>query len=303
MASSSVAEQKKVMLLSRLEGPFLVRMIDTIRQTGCHIALVATAAGYNHSLNDKNYDDLADRVRAIYTTTVDPPPVVTVTGVSQLLPFLHAVDPDLVITCVFPYQLTKAFLAHRSIKINMHPSPLPLYRGSSGGYQLLLKQPSTYAITWHYVTEEYDAGNILIQESFPLQPPYGMADIPAPFLNAIFTTIGKAIEMALSGHPGTPQRQPTPEEEPDVYPKPLTIAQRTITGDMTCHQIWTLVEACKFIPFALLQVEERLYHVIEARRLETSLPFSLTAGEIRRVIHRFVHRCSDGHMEYVVRIV
>ena len=302
-SSSQTVEQKKVMLLSRLEGPALVRMIDTIRQTGCHVALVATAAGYNHTLNDKNYDDLAARVRAVYASTVDPPPVVTVTGISQLLPFLHAVDPDLVITCIFPYQLTKSFLAHRSVKINMHPSPLPLYRGSSGGYHILLRQPSSYAVTWHYVTEEYDAGNILVQESFPLQPPYGIAELSVPAFNAVFATVSKAIEMALSGHPGTPQRQPTPEEEPYVYPKPLTIAQRTITGDMTCHQILTLVEACKFVPYALLQVEERLYHVIEARRLETPLPFSLAPGEIRRVINRYVHQCSDGQMEYVVRIV
>ena len=291
------------MLLSRLDGPVLVRLIEIIRQTGCNVVLVVTAAGYNHSLNEKNYDDLAARVRAVYTTVMDPPPVLTITGISQLLPFLQSVDPDLVISCIFPYQLTKLFLAHRSIKMNMHPTPLPLFRGSNSGYQMILQQRPNWAITWHYITEDYDAGNILIQQSFSIQPPYSIADISRPVFETVLTTAGKAIEMSLAGHPGTPQRQTTPEEEPFVYPKPLTIAERTITGDLTCHQIWTLVEACKFYPPALLNAEGRLYHVIEARRLETLLPFTLAQGEVRRVINRYVQQCADGIMEYVVRII
>lgn len=297
-------DRKKVMVLSRLEGPFLVRLINTIRQMNCHVVLVATALGYNHALKDKNYDDLGARIRAIYSTIMDPPPVITITGISQLIPFLHAIDPDLIVSFYFPYQLTKSFLAHRSIKINMHPSPLPLYRGVNGICHALLQQLPSWAITWHYITEEYDVGNILVQESFALQSPYGLADLHDAIPKSVyFVTLCKAIEMSLSGHPGTPQRQPTADEQPFIDPKPLTIAQRMITSGLTCQQVWILVEACKFHVPALLQVEERLYHVIEARRLETPLPSPLTLGEVRRVINRYIQQCIDGQMEYVVRII
>ena len=296
--------RKKVMVLSRLEGPFLVRFIDTIRRTSCHVVLVATALGYNQSLNEKNYDDLGARIRAIYSTIVDPPPVLTITGISQLVPFLQTIDPDLIISFFFPYQLTKSFLAHRSIKINMHPSPLPLYRGINGICHALLQQLSSWAITWHYITEEYDTGNVLVQESFPVQSPCGHANLFGALPESmLFETLRKAIEMSLSGHPGTPQRQPTADEEPFVDPIPLTIAQRTITSAMTCQQVWILVEACKLSAPALLQVEERLYHVIEARRLETPLSSPLTLGEVRRVVNRHIQQCIDGQMEYVVRII
>ena len=301
--SSAVGDQRKVMLLSRSEGLNLVRLIESIRQTGCNVALVVTALGYNYSLNEKNYDDLATRIRLVHATVRDPPPIMTITGITQLLPFLQAIDPDLVITCLFPYQLTKSFLAHRSIKINMHPSPLPLYRGNSATGHMLLQQLSSWTITWHYITEEYDTGNILIQQSFPLQTPYGIAELSRSSLEAIFATVSQAIEMSLARHPGTPQRQPTSEEEPFVYPKPLTIAERTITSDLTCHQILILIEACKYFPPALFNAEGRLYHVIEARRVETPLPFTLASGEVRRVLNRYVHQCADGIMEYVVRII
>jgi methionyl-tRNA formyltransferase len=295
--------QKKVLLLSRLDGSNLVRFINGIRQAGCKIVLIATALGYNYSLKDKNFDDLGARIQAVYTSVIDPPPVVTITGISQLVPFLEALDPDLVISFYFPYQLTKSFLAHRSIKINGHPSPLPLYRGSDGLPRAILQQLPRWGITWHYIEENYDAGNILIQEFFELRSPYGFYDVIIPSVDLMFGTLGKVIEMSLSGHPGSVQRQPTVDEEQYVNPKPFTIAERTITSGLNCHEVWTLVEACKYFMPALLKVDERLYHVIEARRLEIPLPFTLAAGEIKRMLHRYVQQCTDGQMEYVVRIV
>ncbi|CAF3779245.1 unnamed protein product [Rotaria sp. Silwood1] len=295
--------QKKVLLLSRQDGNKLIRIINTIRQAGCEVVLVATALGYNYSLNEKNYDDLATRIRAVYTSVIDPPPVVTVTGISQLVPFLEALDPDLVISWHFPYKLTESFLAHRSIKINGHPSPLPLYRGSTIFPRAILQQLPRWGIAWHYTTKNYETGNILVQEFFELQSPYGIQDIINRSHNLMFETLGKAIQMSLSGHLGEAQRQPTADEEQYVYPKPLTIAERTITSGLSCHEVWILVEACKnFLP-ALLNIDERLYQVIEARRLEIPLPFTLVVGEVRRMLHRYVQQCTDGQMEYVVRIV
>lgn len=296
-------KQKKVLLLSRLDGPELVRLINAVRQADCNVVLVATALGYNHSLAEKNYDDLADRIRTVYATIVDPPPMVTITGISQLVPFLHTLDPDLVLSWHFPYQLTESFLAHRSIKINRHPSPLPLYRGGTVLYHPVSQQLPQWAITWHYVAEKYDTGNILIQEFFELTVPYGVFDLLKKCVEISFATVDKAIKMSLSGHPGILQRAVTADEEPYVAPKPLTTAQRTLTSGMTCQQVWNLVEACKYFVPALLNVEGRLYHVIEANRLETPLACTLAVGEVKRRLNRYVQQCTDGQMEYVVRVV
>jgi methionyl-tRNA formyltransferase len=295
--------QKKVLLLTRLDGVNLVRFINGVRQAGCNVVLVATALGYNYSLNDRNFDDLGTRIQTVYTNMNDPPPIVTITGISQLLPFLEALDPDLVISWYFPYQLTKSFLAHRSIKINMHPSPLPLYKGRNGLCRAVLHQLSHWAATWHYISESYDTGNILIQEFFELPRPCLASDIINQYRQSAFATLGKAIEMSFSGHPGSVQRQPTADEEQYVDPKSFTIAERTITSGLTCHEVWTLVEACKLSAPALLKFDERLYHVIDARRLTTPPPFSLAIGEVKRILTRYVQQCSDGQMEYVVRII
>ena len=178
----------------------------------------------------------------------------------QLLSFLQAVDPDLVISWFFPYQL-KSFLAHRSIKINLHPSPLPLFKGNNGLPRAILEQIPYWGITWHYIAEGYDTGNILIQELYELKPPYSSLDRQNKSRELAFATIGKAIEMGLSGHPGTPQRQTTREEEPYLESKPIAIAERTLRSGLSCQHVWNLVHACKFSAVPLLNVDDRLYYV------------------------------------------
>jgi len=66
--------------------------------------------------------------------------------------------------------------------------------------------------------------------------------------------------------------------------------------------VWTLMEACKYFMLALLNVDERMYHVIKVRCLETSLPLTLAMGKIKRMLYLYVQQCNDGKMEYVVRI-
>jgi hypothetical protein len=119
----------------------------------------------------------------------------------------------------------------------------------------------------------------------------------------IFETLSEAIQMALTNNPGIVQRQPTAEEEPYVDANPFTIAERTITGELSCHEVWTLVEACRYTLPTLIHIDQRLYQVIDVRHLETPLSDEFALGEIKRKGNRFVQQCTDGQMEYVVRVV
>jgi methionyl-tRNA formyltransferase len=291
------------MLLSRMDGESFLQLVNCIRKIGHQLILIVTALGYNHSLNEKHYDDLAARIRLVYTSVIDPPPIVTINCSSQLLPFLNAFDPDLIISMNFPYKLTGPILAHRSMKINSHTSPLPLYRGSNAYGRAVLKQVPRWGVTWHYIDKNYDTGNILIQEFFELQLPYTIKDIAMRSRKLIFETLGEAVRMTLAGNAGTVQRQPTIEEESYVNANSFTIAERTISVGLSCHEVWTLVEACRHTLPALISIDQRLYQVIEVHRLETLLPDKLAVGEIKRKRNHFVQQCTDGQMEYVVRVV
>jgi methionyl-tRNA formyltransferase len=52
--------------------------------------------------------------------------------------------------------------------VNFHPSLLPLYRGPCPSHAALLQNEKVTGITVHYVTEQVDQGNILLQRSLDI---------------------------------------------------------------------------------------------------------------------------------------
>ncbi len=58
----------------------------------------------------------------------------------------------------------------RELAINFHDAPLPKYAGVNATNWAILSGESTHGVTWHAMTERVDAGDILKQASFPLQP-------------------------------------------------------------------------------------------------------------------------------------
>lgn len=56
---------------------------------------------------------------------------------------------------------------HQKI-INYHDSPLPRYAGRNATCWAILNNEQSHGISWHYVTEQVDAGDIIKQETFPL---------------------------------------------------------------------------------------------------------------------------------------
>lgn len=294
---------KKVILLSRIDGTYLVEAIEKIRQSNCQLVFIVTALGYNYALNEKNYQLLGERVHRIYSEVRDAPPTLIITGISQLIPLIEVHDPDLIVCMYFPYQLTKSILNHRSIKINCHPSPLPLFRGSNIFGMAIRHQISQWGVTWHYINEEYDQGSILLQDLFHLNLPYGIVDILDSSRQSMVKTLPQALEMAFQGHPGIPQRQIKSEEEKYLYAHPFTVEERTIKRDSKSDEILLLVQACQFFHPALLQIDQQLYHVIEAQHLQPPLIHSLSIGEIKRISTRFIHQCLDGQIEYSVRAI
>ncbi len=54
--------------------------------------------------------------------------------------------------------------------INLHPSLLPKYRGCSSLTWAMVNGDESAGFTYHYLDERFDNGNILIQDSVPIEP-------------------------------------------------------------------------------------------------------------------------------------
>lgn len=84
------------------------------------------------------------------------------------LSFLHSFGPDLGVvagTYILPEEV---FTAPDRGSINLHSGKVPEYRGSAPGFWELYHDEDEVGVTVHTVTEELDAGEVLVESSAPL---------------------------------------------------------------------------------------------------------------------------------------
>lgn len=86
-------------------------------------------------------------------------------GVFELL---EKLKPDVIVSCGFPYIISKKTIALARYAINVHPTLLPKYRGFRSGPYILINGEKSSGVTVHFITSQMDRGGILVQESFPL---------------------------------------------------------------------------------------------------------------------------------------
>ena len=89
----------------------------------------------------------------------------------QLLNTLRELNIDIALTFSFNEKIPKVFMD--TIKdgiLNMHPSMLPNYRGGNPYSRVILNNERETGVTVHFMSEEFDTGDIVAQEIYKLKP-------------------------------------------------------------------------------------------------------------------------------------
>jgi methionyl-tRNA formyltransferase len=83
---------------------------------------------------------------------------------------LRGRGPDLMVSVACPYILKAPVLESVPMGcINIHHAPLPYYRGMMPTFWQLYHGESRVGVTIHYVNEKIDEGEVLFQESLPVE--------------------------------------------------------------------------------------------------------------------------------------
>lgn len=122
---------------------------------------------------------------------------------SQLIEFLKVEKIDLIILAGFLLKLPEAFIkAFPNRIINIHPALLPKY-GGTGMYGMnvhkavIENKEKESGITVHYVNEEYDKGEIILQESVPVLEDDTAETLSEKIRQLEFKHLPKAVEKFL----------------------------------------------------------------------------------------------------------
>jgi methionyl-tRNA formyltransferase len=161
---------------------------------------------------------------------------------------IRQLKPDLIITCGFSIILKKSILSIPEIGcVNVHSSLLPKHRGATPFAYVILNGDTESGVTWHVTTLGIDAGPIVDQQSFPINPEdTGMSVYLKSCETARLMTTSVVNKIENDGLTGTPQREDDATYDPRLtmegaqidWTKPAFELERLIRASMAYHHAW-----------------------------------------------------------------
>ena len=137
---------------------------------------------------------------------------------------------DILLVADFGYYLPKWLLAlPRLAPINVHPSRLPAWRGSSPAQRVLLAGETTSAVTVLKVTPAMDAGDILAQLEFVVDPSWDSQE----YYDTAFGLAARQLAKILTEFAaGTLKPVPQPADSPTPMAERLSKADSYISWSL-----------------------------------------------------------------------
>jgi methionyl-tRNA formyltransferase len=133
-------------------------------------------------------------------------PVLSPEKVKESLSELAKLNADLFVVVAYGQYIPQSVLtlpAHGAI--NLHPSLLPKYRGSSPIQWALANGDTVTGVTILYVSEKMDAGDIILQREIPIDPEATSSALEPVLAGAGAQLLMEAVEQIRTG---TVQRHP-----------------------------------------------------------------------------------------------
>lgn len=193
---------------------------------GHELVLVVTTPGPSHT----DYDG---QVKIVEAAPRKQDLLVT-TRLKRAAAAIATYEPDIVLSYTFPYRLPASILAiPRLGAVNLHPSPLPRYRGPNA-HRMLYDGGETLGATLHRTAEGFDTGPILSRREVPLPHDLTVASVSERWNDLLCMTLDEGMERAIAGEPGIPQDEDeasyaasfTPEEHWLDWRWPAELLQR-----------------------------------------------------------------------------
>jgi methionyl-tRNA formyltransferase len=145
----------------------------------------------------------------LYRTIVAEAPasqdILVTTHMRGIAPLLASVDPDLILSFTFPYRIPPEVLTiPRHGAVNLHPAPLPAYRGPNPA-RMIYNGETTLGATLHRTEVEFDTGPILSRHMAPMPKDVTPQSVLATWSDLILQALDEGVPRALADDPGTPQ--------------------------------------------------------------------------------------------------
>ena len=167
-------------------------------QAGHRLVLTVTTPGPT-SRRGKSYQQIV----------ASAPPELDVLVTTRLrkvaLPLIRALEPDLIVSFTFPYRIPPEIRAvPRLGAVNLHPTPLPAYRGPNP-MRLFYEGWPTMGATLHWMDDDFDTGLVLSQHTAPLPAQLTAGALVSTWGPLMMGALAEGTARAIAGEPGSRQ--------------------------------------------------------------------------------------------------
>lgn len=257
---------------------------------GHELALVLTSPGPARSTYEGHREIVAMAPRG--------QDILLTTRLRRAAPLVAALAPDLLVSYTFPFRIPPEMLAiPRCGAVNLHPSPLPRYRGPNPA-RMLYDGESTIGATLHRTEAGFDTGPILSKHEHPTPLDASQENVLAVWSEVLVAALTEGTAAALRGEPGEPQ-----EHERASYAAPFSEEEWWLDWRRPSGVLQRQATALNLVmPQALAQIEGQTVAVLEVKPLGAGC--DVPPGTVlHRAGHAWVIGAGDGLVEAVVRPV
>ena len=174
---------------------------------------------------------------------------------------IATLEPDAVVMASFDQIIGARLLAVPAHGwLNIHPSPLPRYRGPEPIYWTIADGAAEAGITLHRAAPRFDAGPILAQRTFPLDPEDTAGTLTRKLCAAGVEALPEALDKLLHDDPGV-----MPDMSQATY-RP-SVGHRNLRNASSAAEAERMVRAGVPNMPAYVDVDGRNVYVLSARRV------------------------------------
>ncbi len=136
-----------------------------------------------------------------------------INNVNKCEEIVQKFNPDIIVSIYYRYIVNKKILGipHNGC-FNLHPSLLPQYRGCSSLTWALINGETHAGVTYHYMEESVDSGNIILQAPFKIEINDTQKTIYEKAMDLGVKRFQEALTLVIDGYEGLPQ-----EGEPSFF--------------------------------------------------------------------------------------
>lgn len=154
---------------------------------------------------------------------------------------LLTLDFDILVSCGFSYILPIATVEKARFAINVHATLLPKYRGYRSVPFIIMNGERESGVTIHFISDQMDDGDIILQESFPLNSFDTVKSHVRKSLEIEADLLLKAINQLKNGNFSRVKQNPN---SASTYNQMRTPKDSIVDWNLSLKELYNSIRAC-----------------------------------------------------------